>query len=55
MKQATIDSLRALAERLGAFASLAGDAVPELASEAVNIVQLADDVTDALAAETPTP
>ena len=54
MTQATIEALRALIERHGAFATLVADKFPEdttLASEAQNLVNLADDATDALAGE----
>lgn len=54
MTQATIDALRAYLERAGAFASITADKFPDdpqIAAEAQNLVNLADDATDALANE----
>ncbi len=54
LTQATIDSMRAFAERLGAFSTIVADAHPEdptMATEAEHLVKLADDLTDALAKE----
>ena len=53
MTQATIDALRAYLERAGAFATLVADKLedPTISTEASGLVALADDCTDALAAE----